>query len=198
MMNTKAVSGHTDKETSGRVPHSTSFMDPEKIVSLLGFDTGDVVADFGCGTGYFDFPVARKIGHEGKVWAFDIRKEKLETVESQAKLAGLTNIETKRANLEAEGGSGLPDASCDWVILANMLFQNKDKSVILKEAKRILKDSGSIIVIEWDNGKKCPVGPDEKLIIPKESMVELFQSIGLKASAKIPVSSFHYGLILKK
>ena len=66
------------------------FIDPEKIINQLEFKKGMKIADFGCGTGYFSFPIARKIDPDGTVWAFDVLKQKIEAIESQAKISGIT------------------------------------------------------------------------------------------------------------
>ena len=178
--------------------YAIKFINPEAVVSKLGLEPGIVVADFGCGSGYFSLPVARKIGEQGVVYSFDILPQCLESIESQAKAAGITNIVAKRANLEKQGGSKLPDSSCDWVIMKDMLFQNKDKSVILAEAGRVLKDSGKILLIEWNSSADSSIGPDRSLRIAKEALVEIIQKSGLGVFKEIPVSDFHYGLILIK
>jgi ubiquinone/menaquinone biosynthesis C-methylase UbiE len=179
------------------VPYAVKFIDPPAIIKTLEFTSGMKVADFGCATGYFTFPLARVVGSSGVVYALDILAEKLETVESQAKLLGLTNIVTSRVNLEKLGGSKLKEESVDWVILVNMLFQNQDKDVILQEAKRVLKSNGSVLAVEWQE-MDSTIGPDKKLRIRKSDLLDMAQKNGLAVVKEIPVSNFHYGLILKK
>ncbi|MDP1883761.1 MAG: class I SAM-dependent methyltransferase [Candidatus Moranbacteria bacterium] len=173
------------------------FVNPEAIVGKLDFAPGNIVADFGCGSGYFSLPIAKKIGEQGIVHALDILPSSLETVSSQAKVRGITNILVRRVNLEKEGGSKLADRSCDWVVMKDMLFQNKNKMTVLSEARRILKDQGRILLIEW-NDNDVSIGPDKSLRISKEALTEVIQKSGLGILEEIPVSNFHYGLILAK
>lgn len=173
------------------------FMDPKAIIEKLEILVGSVVADFGCASGYFSLPVAEKIGEEGVVYCLDILPQCIETVESQAKTRGITNVITKRANFEKEGGSKLPDNSCDWVILKNVLFQNKNKDAILAEARRVLKEGGRMLVIEW-NMNNFSFGPSRELRISKEALSDIIQKIGLSIVNDISVSDFHYGLVLGK
>jgi len=42
---------------------------PETILSEAGVKPGEVVADIGCGTGYFTIPLAKHVGKRGKVYA---------------------------------------------------------------------------------------------------------------------------------
>jgi ubiquinone/menaquinone biosynthesis C-methylase UbiE len=173
------------------------FIDPGSVVNQLEFRNGMKVANFGCGTGYFAFPIAKKIGPDGIVWALDVLQQKIEAVESQAKLSGVTNIITKRVNLENEKGSGLPRESADWVILVNMLFQNSNKNSIFTEAKRVLKKAGRILLIEWDE-RNFPIGPDKELKIAKSEMIKIAKNNSLKVEKDIEASNFHYGLVLRK
>jgi SAM-dependent methyltransferase len=174
-----------------------NFVDPERLVEKLGFLEGMKVADLGVGTGYFAFPVARKVGDSGIVFALDVVSEKLEAIESQAKILGIFNIITKRANLEEKRGSGLKSGSMDWSILVNMLFQNKNKKSIISEAARVLKTGGKMLVLEW-NEKPSPFGPDLRLRIPKSVLVEIIEDAGLFLEKEADASSFHYCLVFSK
>ncbi len=173
------------------------FMNPEEVVAQIGIQPKNIVADFGCGTGYFTFPIAKKITTEGKIYAFDILPQKLETVESQAKLSGLANIVTKRANLEKIGGSKLEAGSVDWVILVDILFQNDNKDEIFNEAKRVLKDGGKILVVEW-NHLDSSMGPQQKLRIPKADMLDIVNKNALTVIKDVSAGNFHYGFVLTK
>lgn len=173
------------------------FVDPQSIVDKLEINLGMTVADFGCGAGFFSLPIAKKIGEEGRVYALDILPAKLESVESQAKALNLTNIITQRVNLEAPEGSKLEAESVDWVIMKDILFQNKEKDKILKEAQRILKKDGHILIIEWTK-EDTNIGPEKELRIFKETLLELARKDGWIMDREIEVGNFHYGLILKK
>lgn len=187
----------SDIESQERQLSVVNFSNPENIVEKLELQDGSVVADFGCGSGYFSLPIAKKIGEQGVVYSLDILPQSLETVISKAKSAGFNNIITKRVNLEKEGGSRLPDSSCDWVIMKCILFQNKNKEIILTEASRILKKGGKVLIIEW-NMKDSTIGPEINLRISKEDLTEIIQKMGLSILKELPVSDFHYGLVLVK
>lgn len=186
----KIILASDNPATGGR------FLDPQKIIDGLEIKPGMTVADFGCGTGYFSFPLAKKIDNGGTVYAIDILKEKLEAVESQAKVLGLSNLVVRRANLEKNGGSKLENGSLDWVFLVNMLFQNSKKELVLEEAVRVLKKGGKVLVIEWSGNKDF--APESGLLVSKDDVLRLAQGAGLEFLEEIPVSNFHYGIILQK
>lgn len=181
------------------MPDGAKFLDPEKIVEKMDIRPGMIIADFGCGTGYFIFPLAKKIGKGGVIYAIDILNSKLEAIDSRAKLNGINNIITRRSNLELLNGSKLEKESVDWVILVNMLFQNnmEGKKKIMQETKRVLKKGGNVLVIEWDKNK-ASIGPEKALRISKDEMTSIIREHGLGIATEIPVSDFHYGLILAK
>ena len=172
------------------------FLSPDKIVQEFGIQEGMRAADFGCGAGYFTISLAKSIGEKGKVYAVDVLQTALESVRSSAKDQGLLNIETMRANLEVLGGSKLEDESLDIVLLANILFQSPKKNNIIKEANRVLKKGGKMIVIEWQ--KNQPLGPPEKLIVEKELIKEIAEKQKLKFEKDIPAGEHHWGAIFVK
>ena len=173
------------------------FLDPQTVLDQLEIRPGMKVADFGCGAGHFSMVAAKKVGEKGVVFAFDILSEKLETVRSQAKNLSITNILTKRENLELENGSKLPDASVDWVIIKDMLYQYKVKGKIRCEAKRVLAEKGKILVAEWIT-ENTSIGPQRELRIGKDALVDLAQKNGLGVFKDVSAGDFHYGVVLIK
>lgn len=175
----------------------TSFINPQGIIDSLEIAEGMVVADFGCGTGYFSFPLAKKVGMNGRVYALDILKEKLEVVESQAKILGLHNLIVKRANLELSAGSKLEAESLDWVFLVNMLYQNKARRPIFVEANRVLKKGGKLLVVDW-KVEGLPFGPAKGLRVLRETVLADSREGGFKLLAEPKVGDYHFGIIFEK
>jgi ubiquinone/menaquinone biosynthesis C-methylase UbiE len=175
---------------------SGGFMNPDKIVEELNMRSGMIVADFGCGSGYFTIPIAKIIKNSGKIYAIDVLNEALENVLSKAKLYDLLNIKTVRANIETVGGSKIKDGSVDLAILANVLFQCNDHNSVLIEAKRILKSDGKIVIIDWIP-KEVPLGPKYEHCLNEEDIKKLSIKNGLKVTKKIDAGSQHYGMVLK-
>ena len=173
------------------------FIDPLKIAAVFGISEGMRVADFGSGSGYFTIILGKMVGQTGIVTAIDIMTAALDTLRGKAKAEGLTNIETVRANLEILGSSGLSNDSQDFVLLANILFQNEKKEDILREAKRILKLGGIMVVIAWKPDDKS-FGPPKELRTDQEAMRSIVTSVDFQFAGNIDAGSFHYGMIFKK
>ncbi len=161
------------------------------------------MADFGCGHGYFTIPAGKIIGGEGKIYAVDILAECLEAVHSSARLEGVINILTMRGNLETLGGSGIKDGVVDLVLLHNVLFQSQKKTDILREASRVLKSGGSLVVIDWlpplDATSGSPTfGPQGGWRISAEEAKKITQEEGLTFERSLDTGEYHYGLIFIK
>ena len=174
------------------------FMDPEKILREIEIEEGMIVADFGCGAGYFALPLSKTVGTKGKIYAIDVLASALESITSKMRTEGIRNIETSRADLEQEKGSKLEDSSVDLVMMANILFQSKNHSAILKEAKRVLKDRGKLVIIDWIPVKASSFGPDGHLRISQNETQNKAVSLGFKFKREFEVDRYHYGLLFVK
>ena len=174
-----------------------AFLKPEESIEVWDVRPGDKVADFGCGAGFFSIPLGQRVGPTGRVYALDIRPEALEATRAKVKLFHLFNIEPTRADLERERGSGLKNESIDKVLIANILFQAENKDMIVREAYRILRPGGTLMVIEWEDGK-VTAGPAADGRIQKDGAQRLFQNVGFSFYKEFHAGSHHYGLIFKK
>ena len=170
------------------------FLQPEEFIRQLNLSSNLVAADFGCGVGGFSIPLAKDL-KDGVVYALDIQKDNLSVLERNAKLEGLQNIKTKFCDLEEPNGSGLPEGSIDLVMLANALFQIHDKEAVLREASRVLKKEGKLIIIDWKINS--PFGPESGRISEKE-IERMAKQFSFKKEKEIEAGTYHFALIFQK
>ena len=173
------------------------FLNPASIVGDFDLKEGMSVVDFGSGSGYFTTILGERVGQNGKVYAIDVLESALDSVKSKAKVNNLNNIETIRADLEIVGSSGLFDDSQDVVLIANALFQANKKENIIKEARRVLKKGGSLILIDWKKGAGG-FGPPNDLRMDDVAVKNLVDGVGFYFEKHIQAGKFHYGLIFRK
>lgn len=170
------------------------FLDPPKILSKLQLKKDMTACDFGSGSGGWVIPLAR-ILEDGRVYAIDILEEPLSALRSKAELEKISNIQTIRANVEDKNGSTLPDSSVDLVLMTNLLFQLEDKKSVFIEAKRILKNRGQILVVDWK--PESSFGPIEGRVSPQE-VKKIAEEIELKLEKEFEAGTCHYSLVFKK
>ncbi|MBU1177163.1 MAG: class I SAM-dependent methyltransferase [Patescibacteria group bacterium] len=175
--------------------NNNGFLQPTEILKQIDIRNNMHIADFGCGNGYFSIPMA-KIAEQGHVYALDVIKDTLEAVESKAELENISNIETIHCNLENLNGSKLDNESIDLVLLRNILFQSQKKSEIVKEAKRVLKDNNTLVLVEWI--KDSSLAPKDGWLISKEEAQQLVKLEGFEFEKELKIDNHHYGLIFRK
>lgn len=174
----------------------TSFIRPDEFWRSLNLRAGATVVHLGCGPGFYLLPAAKFVGSAGKAIGVDVRTDMLAEVENRARQQNVAGIvSTIKANLEAPGGSGVAEASCDWVLVANILHQS-DPVKILTEAKRVVRPSGNIVVVEWDV-VATPMGPPPATRLSKDEVMAFAASLELTTTKHFAPSPYHYGLVLK-
>jgi|SRR3989344_837194 len=173
------------------------FSNPEKILIQFGLAESLHVADFGAGAGYYAMLISEKVGKTGKVYAIDIRKELLERLANMAEKEGRDNIEIICGNVEKEGDTSLPDASVDAVVIANTLFAMEDRAGAAKEAKRILKKKGRVLLVEWADSF-AGMGPHRDHVVKKEEAEKIFTDAGFSFERELEAGDHHYGLVFRK
>lgn len=115
-----------------------------EVLAELGVRAGQVVLDFGCGSGTYTIPAAKLVGKDGRVYALDISRRALDRMEEKAKQEGLKNI--VRINASGEGEIHIEDETIDLMLLIDVLHKIDDREALFDEVLRILKPNGTVIV----------------------------------------------------
>lgn len=172
-----------------------TFLNPTEVLERLGLTEEMVAVDFGCGSGGWAIPLAKKLKN-GTVFAIDILEEPLIALQSRARLEKISNIKTIRLDVEDTGGLQiLKDGLANLVLVTNLLFQVKNGKDILSGAQRILKTGGKILVIDWN--KTAKIGPENGKISPAE-VKKIAQELSLKIEEEFAAGAYHWGLVLVK
>ncbi len=121
-------------------PFRRLFSNPNKFCSYV--TRGQVVADLGCGPGYYTLALAECVGPEGRVYAVDSDEKAVRALEKKAAKRGCLNVEGHASS--ASDLSFIKDESVDFVLanglLCSMAPQYHEAAV--NEIKRVLKPDG--------------------------------------------------------
>jgi len=124
----------------------------EDVLQLLedvGLKAGQVVLDFGCGSGTYTVPAARIVGDKGKVYALDKDSKVLNELMQKAGSAELNNVERIKTHGELE--IELADGSVDVALLFDVLHSYyfcrvEDRRKLLDEVYRVCKAEALVLV----------------------------------------------------
>ena len=173
------------------------FSDPEKNVRYLKLEEGMRAADFGTGSGAYASALSVRVGNTGKVYAIDIQQELLRTLERNLRERGVRNVEFVWSDLDELGGSKLRAASQNAVVIANLLFQSENKLGLLREASRVLKHDGELLVVEWSDSFSN-LGPVPEAVVTLSQAKSLLAEAGFAPEREFEAGDHHYGLISRK
>ncbi len=115
-------------------------------VKALGLKEGDVVADIGCGSGYYSSRMARVIGPKGLVYGVDIQQEMLDLLARKMKMLRIENV---KPILGAEQDPKLPVASCDAMLMVDVYHEIEFPYEMMRATIPALKPGGRMIFIEF-------------------------------------------------
>jgi len=121
----------------------------ERFMRKVGIRRGQVVLDFGCGSGNYTIPVARIVGNEGIVYALDKDARSLDKLMKRAESEGLKNI--RRIDTSGEVEIKLSDNSVDVVLLYDIFWYfppwDPKLTKLLSEVYRVSKPTALISVL---------------------------------------------------
>lgn len=169
-----------------------------KIIDKAKIKEGMKIADFGCGThGYFVFEPSQKVGNSGLVYAIDVFRGAIESIEKIIKLENYKNIKTVWSNLENYKATKINSMTVDLAFLINVLHQSEKKVEILREVIRTMKVNSKLILVDWTEGASI-IGPEKNKKINKENLIIATQRLGLILEDEFIAGKFHFGLVLRK
>ena len=115
------------------------------MIESLKLKNGNMVADVGCGVGYFSLKIAPKVAEHGSVLAEDILGESLTFLWIRAFLHHQSNIRVIRGDLH---DPHLPKEGVDAVLIANSYHEFTKPLAILDHAFRALRSEGRLVVLD--------------------------------------------------
>ena len=119
---------------------------PERVLDAMALGAGDVVADVGCGSGYYARRMARRVLPGGTVYCEDIQPEMLDIMQQLAAEEDLTGIEPVLGTFT---DPKLPAGEVDWIIIADVYHEMSDPEPMLAGIRRALSPRGRVALLEY-------------------------------------------------
>ncbi len=173
------------------------FVIPDVVVTNFLLREGDLVADFGAGTGFFLQALSKAVGTTGRVFACEIQKQLVEKLGEQARILRLSNVHPIWCDLEEINGIKIGTGELDAGVMVNTLFMLENKDVSIKEMARTVRKGGKFLVVDWTESFSG-MGPQPGYVVSREEAIVLMERNGFVFERDYPAGGHHYGLAFRK
>ena len=132
------------KEDLENVPEASNMgLGCGNPVALASLREGETVLDLGSGGGLDVFLAAKRVGTKGRVIGVDMTEEMIKRARAIAQENGYENVEFRLGEIEE---LPIEDSSVDIVISNCVINLSPDKQKVFKEAHRVLKTGGRLMI----------------------------------------------------
>ncbi|WAI00347.1 class I SAM-dependent methyltransferase [Methanogenium organophilum] len=137
---------------------------PSFVIERSGIRPSMQVLDLGCGSGAFTTDIARMVGPEGRVVAFDIQENMLRQL--QRKLARQKHADIPPITIIRGDATALPfcDGTFDAVCMVTVLQEIPENHRALAEVFRVLRPGGVLGVTELFIDPDYPLSSTTRLL----------------------------------
>ncbi len=143
---------------------------PEKALDAIGIQPGMVIADVGCGTGYFTRRMAKRTGASGKVYGVDIQPRMIAALRANLEKSGITNVEPV---LGEPDDPKLPTGALDLILMVDVYHEFANPQVMLRKMREALKPAGRMVLLEYrKEDPKVPIRLEHKMTV-EEAKAEI-------------------------
>lgn len=150
---TSLQSGYADQDLQAAPEGANLGLGCGNPVAMASLKPGETVLDLGSGAGFDAFLASRRVGPEGRVIGVDMTPEMIERATALARKHGYANVEFRLGDIE-----NLPvaDGSVDAIISNCVVNLSTDKARVFREAHRVLRPGGRLLVADMVLARPLP------------------------------------------
>jgi ubiquinone/menaquinone biosynthesis C-methylase UbiE len=174
-------------------PKRLEMLNPDLIWEDAGVKEPEVLVDIGAGTGVFAVAFSKKLKN-GKVYACDISDTMLEWMEENLPQETKGRIMPIKM---AESSVPLSDGIADLVYMINLHHELEEPRKIVREAFRLLKEGGKLMVIDWKK-EKMEEGPPLSIRVTEDTIKEHMREAGFAGITSHKVLRLHNFVVGQK
>jgi predicted methyltransferase len=175
-------------------PDRDAWQRPENIMDALGIAENKVVADLGAGGGWFTVRLARRVGPNGLVYAEDIQREMIVSIQNRIAREGLTNVKTV---LGTADDPRLPAGVLDAALIVDTYHEMEQPVDLLRKLSVSLRPAGLIGIVDFKKDGGGP-GPAMDERVDEERVVADARRAGLRVAARPTFLRYQFMLVLGK
>jgi len=166
-------------------------LNPKNLLIKAGFKENMILCDIGSGTGVFTFPATEISNND--IYALEVSDSMIELLKKRMIERNISNLRIKKVD-----SSILPldNNKCDMAIMVTVLHELDNKELMIDEIRRILKQKGKLIIVEFHK-RKTPMGPPVEHRISEEYVEEIVNSKGLNTIDKYSLGDNFYCVVFE-
>jgi len=161
-------------------------------MDALGIADGSVVADLGAGGGWFTVRLARRVGPGGRVYAEDIQRQMIESIERRLKREGFGG--RVRAVLGSALDPKLPERALDAALFVDAFHEVEHPVTLLRNLARSLKPDGRIGIVDFTSEGGGPGPPMNERVDPQQ-VIRNAEEAGLRLLSHEQLVPYQYMLV---
>jgi ubiquinone/menaquinone biosynthesis C-methylase UbiE len=137
--------------------------EPNRAITALDLQNGNVVADIGAGSGYMTIRMAKQVGPMGRVYAEDIQPQMLDLLGQRMEKAGVMNVVPV---LGLINDPKLPASTLDLELLVDVYHEFSEPQQMLRGLRDALKPDGRLVLLEYrEEDPDVPIKPEHKMSV---------------------------------
>jgi ubiquinone/menaquinone biosynthesis C-methylase UbiE len=168
---------------------------PLELISKLGIQPGQTIADIGTGPGMMLPYLSEAVGPGGKVIAEDIQQDFLDRAEERAKSRNLANVTFVKGT---DRNPNLPEGQLDLAFILDAYHHFDYPGEMLGHIAKALKPDGRLAVVEIYRHRRDQDGKDNKdhVRADKDEIIREIESNGWRLVSQQDHVDNQYLLIL--